>query len=53
MPSRIRVDTESLKRNAEKIDTIASDLGKTGATINQSTYSLNDFSGQLPTKRKP
>jgi type VII secretion effector (TIGR04197 family) len=52
MPSRIRVDTESLKRNAEKIDTIASDLGKTGATINQSTYSLNDFSGQLPTKKE-
>jgi GH24 family phage-related lysozyme (muramidase) len=48
---RIRVDTETLKKNAEKIDLISADFEKTGTGIYQSTYSLNDYGGQLPTKK--
>jgi hypothetical protein len=48
---QIRVDTENLKKNAAKIDVLASELEKTGSTIYQNTYSLNDYGGQLPTKK--
>lgn len=51
MPPRIRVDTEDLKRFAAEIDPISDHFEKTGMDISQSTYNLNDYGGQLPTKK--
>jgi hypothetical protein len=48
---RIRVETDGLIKFANEIDLIASQNGKTGDKIYQSTYSLNDYGGQLPTKK--
>jgi hypothetical protein len=48
---RIRVDTDGLIKCAKEIDLIASQTGKTGDKVYQSTYSLNDYGGQLPTKK--
>jgi lysozyme len=51
MSQRIRVDTESLKRNARTNKQISGDIKKVGDKIYQSTYRLNDYNGQLPTKK--
>jgi GH24 family phage-related lysozyme (muramidase) len=51
MSQRIRVDTESLKRHASTNEQISSDIKKVGDKIYQSTSGLNDYGGQLPTKK--
>jgi hypothetical protein len=47
---RIRVDTDGLLRFAKQYELIASEFEKNGARVYQSTYSLNDYGGQLPLK---
>jgi GH24 family phage-related lysozyme (muramidase) len=52
MSKRIRVNTEGLKKYAQLINQLAAEFGKTGAEVFGNTHSLNDYGGQLPTKRE-
>jgi GH24 family phage-related lysozyme (muramidase) len=52
MSDRIRVDTESLKRKAGDGHQIATEIEESGAHLYQKMVSLNDYGGQLPSKRE-
>jgi hypothetical protein len=51
MSQRIRLDTEELKRQAEKMKAIAAAIKKSGDVVAAKTSGLKDYGGQLPTKK--
>jgi uncharacterized protein YukE len=50
MSQRIRVDTESLQRNAKTIEHISCEIKKAGEIIYQNMSGLQDYNGQLTIK---
>jgi GH24 family phage-related lysozyme (muramidase) len=51
MSQRIRMDTEELKRQAEKLKALAAAIKKSGDAVAARTSWLKDYGGQLPTKK--